>query len=855
MIAVEISWPTLSVIFVLLSISLSARAAEGLLDGFLRNEPQAGLEWRAPVTGPSWSAADGAVRITIPRREGGYDHGVESIDNAPTLTLRAPEGDWDLGAHICVDEFAADSAFHVGLAVGFSRGLVMTFGPFKGAAEPQPVDKPELWIEATGIPPSAKVVADCSQVELRVGKRDNVYTCFYRSQGQPDWRRAGDFASAYPPEFVGVLARSFGDGSGISMTVSGLRIDAVPEQTSVSSVKIDAAFDAGSIDRNIYGHFIEHLGRCINEGIWAEMLWNRKFTGGIDENGVIESWSPFGEGAAYSRDNIEFYTSCQSQRIELASGKQAGILKQNARLGIKPQNYTARAILKQAGLEGPVVLALRQGDTVYASAAIPRVGADWREYTVDLEVTDADPDAQFSVSASGPGTLWIGCLSLMPADNVEGMRRDVIEAIRAIRPPLIRWPGGNMVSGYHWEDGLGERDRRMPRWERSWKTWEWNDFGTDEFIRFCRLVDTEPYICVNAGEGQSDEAARWVEYCNGSADTPYGALRAANGHPEPYNVRYWGIGNEMYGKWQLGHLDATKYALKSIEFARAMKAVDPSIVLVGVGVEYDNFDNWNSHAAAIAGSYYDYISVHYYKWLRAGDCRELTYLNVMGASHEIEAMLEATHEIVERAGGRRLPIAFDEWNIWLPNGLESSFYALRDGLFAAGVFHAMHRLNDRVTMANLAQLVNVLGAIQTNMTDLVETPIYKAFKLYTGGFADTRVGASVECAEFDAPSGRMKFLDASAALSGDGSRLTLAVINRDPLRDLPARVSIEGFRAAPEAHVAVMNGPDVYSANDFEDPDRVKIETAVKSIEPDAEYVFPAHSVTLITFARAANTP
>ncbi|MGB9620350.1 MAG: alpha-L-arabinofuranosidase C-terminal domain-containing protein, partial [Armatimonadota bacterium] len=425
--------------------------------------------------------------------------------------------------------------------------------------------------------------------------------------------------------------------------------------------------------------------------------------------------------------------------IQLAPGKEAGIVKQDARLGIKPTKYVVRAILKQKGLAGGVTLALRQGRNVYASALIPQVAEDWSQYTTELDVRAEDPNAQFSVSAVGPGTLWIGCLSLMPADNVDGMRKDVLEAIRRIKPPLIRWPGGNMVSGYHWEDGIGDRDRRMPRWERAWNAWEWNDFGTDEYIQFCRLVGTEPYICVNAGEGQADEAARWVEYCNGSPSTPYGKLRAANGHPEPYRVKYWGIGNEMYGDWQLGHLDATKYALKSIEFARAMKAVDPSIVLVGVGVDHDSYGNWNSTVSQIAGSYYDYLSVHYYKGPREKDPPELTYLNLICASLEIEKMLAATADVVDRNSPKKLPLALDEWNIWLPNGLESSIYALRDGLFAAGVFHAMHRLSDRVTMANLAQLVNVLGAIQTSATEIVETPIYKAFELYSNLCEQNRV--------------------------------------------------------------------------------------------------------------------
>lgn len=834
----------------LLGLAMAASAAADLLSDFASGKTRSRLGWKAPVEGPTYKAKDGAICVTVPRKDGGFNHWIESKADAPSLRADAPEGDWDLTGTLDLDEFAKDGSFHVGLMVGFSEGMVCIFGPFQDAAASPEGDWPEVRLEATGMSGLAKVKTECRHIQLRIGKRANEYVCFYRKSDSDEWTRAGEYLAAFPPEFVGVIGKTFGDGPGVKFAVKSLDVATVAAEPEMAEIKIDASKIVGKIDRNIYGHFIEHLGRCINEGIWAEMLWNRKFTGGVNERGVIESWDAFGSGAKYSRDNLEFYTASQSQRIELAMGREAGVLKKDTHLGIKPQKYVARGIFKQKGLSGGVTFALRQGSKVYASASTRKLGAGWSEYKVELDVKDADPDAQFSLSATGPGTLWIGCLSLMPADNVEGMRKDVLEAIREIKPPLIRWPGGNMVSGYHWEDGLGDRDRRMPRWERAWKTWEWNDFGTDDYIRFCRLVGTEPYICVNAGEGQADEAARWVEYCNGSTKTPYGKLRAANGHPKPYNVSYWGIGNEMYGHWQLGHLDATKYALKSIEFARAMKAVDPTIKLIGVGVDRDEFGKWNSTVAPIACSYYDYISAHYYKGPRKNDPRELTYLSLICASNEIEKMLEDTIRIVDKAAGRKMPLAFDEWNIWLPHGIDESMYALRDGLFAAGVFNALHRLSDHVTMANLAQLVNVLGAIQTNMTDVVKTPIHEAFDMYSNLCQDNRCKLACKCAEFDTPSGRMPLLDASATISDDGKVLVLAVINRDTTRDTAAKLDLKGFTPKPSAQLAAMNGPDAYTVNSFKSPEAVKITRSKAKLDLSQGYVFPAHSVTMITLAK-----
>ncbi|MCX8053600.1 MAG: hypothetical protein N3B12_07305 [Armatimonadetes bacterium] len=841
--------------FCAVGLALSATAAEDLLAGFSPKNKDAQLMWVAPAAGPTCEVIDGDLLVAIPQTEKGYNHWVDGVADSPMLKASAPGGDWNISAQIELKDFSSDSNFHVGLVVGFADTFVMTFGPFQGPSVWPQGKWPEIWIEATGMAGLVKTQADGRSVYLQIRKSGNKYACYYRNSASDEWKISGEYLGAFPPKFVGVIGRTFGSGSGISFAVRELNIQsAKPWQRQSAEITIDASKIVGRIDRNIYGHFIEHLERCIHEGIWAEMLWNRKFTGGIDENGVIESWSRFGEGATYARDNVEFYTSCQSQRIELAPGKEAGIIKKNASLGIKQQKYVARAVLKQKGLSSPITIALRQGDMVYASASIPEVSSEWKEYKVELDPIipqknqgkAADPDAQFSVSAVGPGTLWVGCLSLMPADNVEGMRRDVLEAIKRIRPPLIRWPGGNMASGYHWEDGIGNRDKRMPRWERAWNNWEWNDFGTDEYIRFCKLVGTEPYICVNAGEGQADEAARWVEYCNGSPDTPYGRLRAANGHPEPYKVKYWGIGNEMYGDWQLGHLDATKYALKSIEFARAMKAVDPSILLIGVGVPYDDYGKWNSTVSKVAGSYYDYISVHYYKSPRPNDPPELTYLELIGASLDAEKMLADTADVVDANSPKKLPLALDEWNIWLPDGLKRSMFALRDGLFAASVLNAMQRLSDRVTMANLAQLVNVLGAIQTSMTELVETPIYKVFELYSNLCRENRVAADATCDAFDTPAGRMPVLDVSATLSDDRRTLVISVVNRDPLLDHPAIVKLSGFSPAPKADLAVLSGADVFSTNEFGKAEQVKIARSKLLLNLSKEHVFPAHSVTFI---------
>jgi len=194
-----------------------------------------------------------------------------------------------------------------------------------------------------------------------------------------------------------------------------------------------------------------------------------------------------------------------------------------------------------------------------------------------------------------------------PLSDAAGLRRDVCEAVRALRPPIIRWPGGCFVSAYHWEDGIGPT--RSPRFDKAWRVEESNAFGTDEFIGFCRKVGAEPYICTNAGSGTPEEMSNWVEYCNLADQGKWARLRKDNGSAAPHHVRYWSIGNENYGDWEIGAKTAEEWARFVKESGKMMKAVDPSIQLMAASVaELD----WNLRLLREAGKVLDWISIHGY---------------------------------------------------------------------------------------------------------------------------------------------------------------------------------------------------------------------------------------------------
>ena len=186
----------------------------------------------------------------------------------------------------------------------------------------------------------------------------------------------------------------------------------------------------------------------------------------------------------------------------------------------------------------------------------------------------------------------------------------MLDAARPLRFPHLRWPGGNFVSGYHWLDGVGPKDQRPRRTELAWYAEESNRFGTDEFIEYCRELGTEPFICVNMGSGTQDEAQAWVEYCNGTGNTSWANLRRQHGHPEPYKVRYWGLGNEMYGSWQIGNMNAHDYVKKARAFAMVMKRTDPSIELIGCG--QNGWSEWDEIVLGGLAEFVDYHSIHLY---------------------------------------------------------------------------------------------------------------------------------------------------------------------------------------------------------------------------------------------------
>ncbi len=453
-----------------------------------------------------------------------------------------------------------------------------------------------------------------------------------------------------------------------------------------------------------------------------------------------------------------------------------------------------------------------------------------------------------------------------PLADARGFRRDVLDAVRPLGIPILRWPGGNFVSGYHWLDGVGPRDQRPRRSELAWYAEESNRFGTHEFIEYCRALGTDPYICVNMGSGTMDEAQAWVEYCNATGNTSWANLRRQHGYPEPHRVRYWGLGNEMYGAWQIGHLSAEDYVKKARAFALVMKRTDPSIQLIGCG--HNGWSDWDATVLEGLAPIVDYHSIHLYTG-------QADHYGTVFQSHQAERAVRICGALIERVRYAQrithpIHIAFDEWNVWYRTrshedrvgGVEER-YTLTDALAVATYLNGFIRHCRTVRIANLAQLVNAIAPIFTSRTGLFLQTIYHPLRLYAEHTREIALDVHVESPVHDLPAeqeertagrvhhvadlGPFPLLDAVATCDAAGRQLTLAVVNRDRDRSHGTAIELVDVAAGGTVLAAEVNGPDVDATNSFEHPRRVDaIERKLDVSGHRFQYEFPAHSVTVL---------
>lgn len=614
---------------------------------------------------------------------------------------------------------------------------------------------------------------------------------------------------------------------------SGAEVQKNAQKTDLShpEVVIDLDKRSGEINKYIYGQFIEHLGRCIYGGIWAEMLEDRKF---YYYPGMPDSpWRRIGGEVGWSltSDVKRPYASEISVRISVTDRADTTLhgIRQDGLGLLKGHKYEGHVVVAGKG-ELEVKLAWGDDEGESQTVVIPVGSRKFVNVPIEFSAAGSTAEGVIEVGLRNPGRVWIGTLSLMPSDNINGMRADTLKLLKELDSPIYRWPGGNFVSGYDWRDGIGARDKRPPRKNPAWQGVEHNDFGIDEFITFCREIDTEPLVVVNTGLGSPELAAALVEYCNGGADTKWGRRRAENGHPEPYNVEYWGVGNEMYGGWQLGNVPLDNYTIRHNEYSKAMLDVDSDIKLVGVGAS----GRWSELMLRNCSEYMDLLSEHFY-------CQEKDDLeahvwqirdSVRGKAETHKRYLETIPQLEEKP----IPIALDEWNFWYGPYLYGELgvrYFLKDALGIAGGIHEMARNNEIFEMANYAQTVNVIGCIKTSTTNAFFATTGLPLKLYRHHFGN--IALDVEGAPMP--------LDVAAALDEDGGKLTVGIVN--PTRGTPVlRIALRNCDISGSAVKYVITADDPMAFNDAENqPVKIR-KSQVKKFDPAAIAIDPI-SITL----------
>jgi alpha-L-arabinofuranosidase len=676
----------------------------------------------------------------------------------------------------------------------------------------------------------------------------------------------------------------------------GLFSTLLSAQTKTISATIDVSKTGAPISRNIYGQFLEHIGGIVNNGIWAEMLDDRKFYYPITSHPPAEPaapsgfhrpalrhWTPIGPDEFVTMDSDHPYVGEHTPVVKLSRSEAHGI--QQAGLAVrKGKSYTGRIIL--AGTPGASVnVTLAWGDAASErqTVAINKLRTDYIKFPLSFRAEGDSDSAHLEIVGTGAGEFRVGAVSLMPAENVNGFRREVIDDLKQLHSGVYRWPGGNFVSGHEWRDAIGDPDERPPIMDPVWHAVQPNDVGTDEFMTLCRLLQVEAYITVNAGFGDSWSAAQLVEYVNGAASTPMGSLRSANGHPQPYKVRFWGIGNEPWGEWQLGFMPVAQFELKYDLFAKAMRRVDPTIKLIAPGSmpdamtgskqakrlsgqvvpDYLSPGDWSGNLLAHCLDNIDMLSEHFYSTsdkrtdLQTGEKVSTGTQTLIewerAPATQVRVKFEHYQEYLKRIPGLKekpVPISLDEWAyISAPPNSYKVVPAY------AWAFHEMFRHSD---LYQLGAFTFATAMISEDRTNAVLSPTGLLFKLYRDHFGVIPVQVSGDSpqpkplypAGGDQPSvnpGSDTYpLDVSAALSEDRKSLTFAVLNPSDSAQ-PLKLSISGARLSGPGHLWRMAPESVDATVTVGQKPGVEVQEKEITSVPDTMTVAP-FSVNIYSF-------
>jgi alpha-L-arabinofuranosidase len=682
-------------------------------------------------------------------------------------------------------------------------------------------------------------------------------------------------------------------------------------------VDIDTRQTAQPASAYEYGMFIEHIGSLIYRSLWSEMLDDRKFyfpikpeepetaaptQGGPFRNMQLRKWHIIGQAEAVTMDKDHPFVGEQSPRIELDASTPRGIRQSGFALG-KGKKYSGHMWVRAIpNAKIKVALIWGEGASDRQVIDLPALSSTYKELPFVFTAHGNTDAGALEISGTGAGDFHIGAISLMHAENLNGFRPEVIAQLKQLHSGFWRLPGGNFISNFNWYHSVGPRDKRPPDFDYAWNAMQTNDVGMDEFMVFCKLIGVEPYITVNAGFGDAHSAAEEVEYINGAATSPMGAMRARNGHPQPYQVKFWNIGNEPYGQWQLGRTDLKYYLVKHDEFAKAMRAADPSITLLASGsmpeeailegvaadwhIPFDQAGicsdaDWTCGFLKHDLGNFDGITEHWYTRAGVRWDRERAEKGIKVG--RLEAGYVPDEETVlewVRRPSDRVHLKGEEWqeyekrypemktkNIFMSND-EYAYTGgqpnLKLALAYAMVFNEMLRETDFLHMSAFTMGVSTLDYNQTAATLNTNGLLFKLYgeHLGAGSIPVALTGNSPQPAPTqhmvgDLPrisAGSPTYpLDMFAALSADHKFLTLAVVNATDSGQ-KFDLSVSGAGLTGNAMLWQMTGKNLDAVNRVGQPPEVEVkETTIGGAS--IKLSVPPISVNIYRFPLAQTTP
>ena len=540
---------------------------------------------------------------------------------------------------------------------------------------------------------------------------------------------------------------------------------------------------------------------------------------------------------------------------------------------------TRRQFLKQAGLAGAGLAASSiftvpgfsqgAGRTAKASLGLvaPRKDFDRRVFGAFLEHLGR----AVYTGVYEPGSKL---------SDKRGFRTDTLREVKELNVPIMRYPGGNFVSGYNWLDGVGPRKDRPTVLERAWNSLETNQFGTNDFIDWAKAVGTEPLLGFNLGTGTAEMAVAYVEYCNFARGTKWSDLRRAHGYEQPHNVKYWCLGNEMDGPWQIGRLKAREYGWKARDIAQQIRVIDPEIQLIACGSSgpgMPTYLEWDREVLEECYDMVDGLSLHVYYGnadSTGGKTERFLAMNI-----DMERQIQETAAVCDYVQGlkrssKKLWLSFDEWNVWYransgdhTNGhgkfapkLLEEVYNLEDALLVGGLLNTLIRRSDRVRVGCLAQIVNVIAPLMTSDKGILRQSTYypyaMALKYATGRVLDLQMegetypiraaGARGTFArDMDVP-----FVDAVATYDAAKKQVAVFALNRDLSNERELALSFDDITPSRVLACETITGSDLKAANSFEDPNKVvaqKLDAGTAGGKMTVK--LPARSYTVIQLA------